>query len=146
MNNYALHKSQNLQRALFFLALAFHCNVSNATLWLEYWRNSVGDSYYDPLTIRTIDGEIEVDVLTDLNGTAVRPNGTKYLSMTGLERYDCENNTYSYVSLQIWESPRGTGKLIRTTEYSAIEKMRVDPETAAGKLFTILCKKTASYR
>jgi hypothetical protein len=99
-------KRATLHGVILYLIISLPTPAS-ANIWISYWRSSDSDSYYDPVTIRKVDDEIEVDVLTDYDGVIERSKGVRFLSMTGLERYHCINETFSFVSVYVWEAPMG---------------------------------------
>jgi len=134
-----LIKWATLRGVILFLIILLPTSAS-ANIWISYWRSSDSDSYYDPVTIRKVDDEIEVDVLTDYDGVIERPKGVRFLSMTGLERYHCVNETFSFVSVYVWEAPMGRGKLVDSQEKSTVKDIGIVPGTNAAKLFEILCK------
>jgi hypothetical protein len=124
------------------ILLCFSHIPASATIWVSYWRGVDSDSYYDPLTIRQDKDEVEVDVLTDFHGVTERPQGVKFMSMTGFERYHCINETFSFVSVYVWEAPMGKGKLVNSQENSKVKDIGIVPGTNAAKLFEILCNRT----
>ena len=140
---FRLFNLNRFSRACAAFAILFTCDCASAGMWTVYWRGTDADLYFDPISVRQRGTSVEVDVLVDFNGVIERRNGTKYMSMSGIERYNCEDDTYAYVSLVVWEAPLGTGKLLSESKSDETEIMKVAPETAAGKLFNILCGKPA---
>jgi hypothetical protein len=110
-------------------------------LWVIYWRGTDADSYYDPSTIRQVDGGVEVDVLTDFNGVIERPKGVKIMSMSGFEKYNCSNETFSFVTVEVWDSPMASGKLVNSIKKSSVTDVPIAAGTNSAALFEILCHK-----
>jgi hypothetical protein len=112
-----------------------------AMLWVIYWRGTNADSYYDPSTIRQVDGGVEVDVLTDFNGVIERPKGVKIMSMSGFEKYNCADETFSFVTVEVWDSPMASGKLVNSIKNSSVTDVPIAAGTNSAALFEILCHK-----
>jgi hypothetical protein len=110
-------------------------------LWVIYWRGTDADSYYDPSTIRQVDGGVEVDVLTDFNGVIERPKGVKIMSMSGFEKYNCADETFSFVTVEVWDSPMASGKLVNSIKKSSVTDVPIAAGTNSAALFEILCHK-----
>lgn len=126
-----------------FLTTSLLCLSMNAhaMLWVVYWRGTNADSYYDPSTIRQVDGGVEVDVLTDFNGVIERPKGVKIMSMSGFEKYNCANETFSFVTVEVWDSPMASGKLVNSIKNSSVTDVPIAAGTNSAALFEILCHK-----
>ena len=110
-------------------------------LWVIYWRGTDADSYYDPSTIRQVDGGVEVDVLTDFNGVIERTKGVKIMSMSGFEKYNCADETFSFVTVEVWDSPMASGKLVNSIKKSSVTDVPIAAGTNSAALFEILCHK-----
>lgn len=125
---------------LIIFLLSFSVNA-HAMFWVVYWRGTDSDSYYDPSTIRQVDGGVEVDVLTDFNGVIERPKGVRVMSMSGFEKYNCSDETFSFVTVEVWDSPMASGKLVNSIKKSSVTDVPIAAGTNSAALFEILCHK-----
>jgi hypothetical protein len=114
---------------------------AHAMLWVIYWRGTDADSYYDPTTIKQVERGVEVDVLTDFNGVIERPKGVKVMSMSGFEKYNCADETFSFVTVEVWDSPMASGKLVNSIKNSSVTDVPIVAGSNSAALFEILCHK-----